>query len=42
MQFVTDDLNVGPLRPELRDEEERLIATGELPAVGRRFVAIRR
>jgi hypothetical protein len=31
-----------PLRPELRDEEERLIATGELPAVGSRFVAIRR
>jgi hypothetical protein len=31
-----------PLHPELRDEEERLIATGEIPAVGRRFVAIRR
>jgi SAM-dependent methyltransferase len=31
-----------PLRPELRDEEERLIATGEIPAVGSRFVAIRR
>ena len=31
-----------PLRPELRDEEERLIAAGEIPAVGSRFVAIRR
>jgi SAM-dependent methyltransferase len=31
-----------PDRPELRDEEERLIAAGELPAVGVRFVAIRR
>ena len=31
-----------PLDPELRDEEERLIAAGELPAVGRRFIAIRR
>ena len=31
-----------PDRPELRDEEERLIAAGELPAVGTRFIAIRR
>ena len=31
-----------PLRPELRDEEERLIAAGEIPAIGSRFVAIRR
>jgi SAM-dependent methyltransferase len=31
-----------PDRPELRGEEERLIAAGELPAVGRRFIAIRR
>jgi SAM-dependent methyltransferase len=31
-----------PERPELRDEEERLIAAGELPAVGVRFVAVRR
>ena len=31
-----------PDRPELRDEEERLIAAGEIPAVGSRFVAIRR
>ena len=31
-----------PDRPELRGEEERLIAAGELPAVGVRFVAIRR
>ena len=31
-----------PLRPDLRDEEERLIAAGEIPAVGSRFVAIRR
>ena len=31
-----------PDRPELRDEEERLIAAGELPAVGTRFSAIRR
>jgi SAM-dependent methyltransferase len=31
-----------PLKPELRDEEERLIAAGEIPAVGARFVAIRR
>jgi SAM-dependent methyltransferase len=31
-----------PDRPELRDEEERLIAAGELPAVGVRFVAVRR
>ena len=28
--------------PALRDEEERLIAAGELPAVGSRFVAVRR
>jgi SAM-dependent methyltransferase len=28
--------------PALRDEEERLIAAGELPAVGARFVATRR
>jgi SAM-dependent methyltransferase len=28
--------------PALRDEEERLIATGELPAVGSRFIAVRR
>ena len=28
--------------PALRDEEERLIAAGELPAVGARFIAIRR
>jgi SAM-dependent methyltransferase len=28
--------------PALRDEEERLIAAGELPAVGSRFIAIRR
>ena len=28
--------------PALRDEEERLIATGELPAVGSRFIALRR
>ena len=31
-----------PVGPELRDEEERLIAAGEFPAVGVRFVAIRR
>ena len=31
-----------PWKPELRDEEERLIAAGELPSVGSRFVAIRR
>jgi SAM-dependent methyltransferase len=31
-----------PERPELRDEEERLIAAGELPAVGIRFIAVRR
>jgi len=31
-----------PDRPELRDEEERLIAAGELAAVGRRFIAVRR
>jgi SAM-dependent methyltransferase len=31
-----------PDRPELRDEEERLIVAGELPAVGRRFIALRR
>jgi SAM-dependent methyltransferase len=28
--------------PALRDEEERLIAAGELPAVGARFIATRR
>ena len=28
--------------PALREEEERLIAAGELPAVGRRFIATRR
>ena len=28
--------------PALRDEEEALIAAGELPAVGSRFIAIRR
>jgi SAM-dependent methyltransferase len=28
--------------PALRDEEERLIAAGELPATGARFVAVRR
>jgi SAM-dependent methyltransferase len=28
--------------PALRDEEERLIAAGELPAVGTRFIATRR
>ena len=28
--------------PALRDEEERLIAGGELPAVGTRFIAVRR
>lgn len=28
--------------PALRDEEERLIAAGDLPAVGTRFIAIRR
>jgi SAM-dependent methyltransferase len=28
--------------PELREEEERLIALGALPAVGRRFIATRR
>jgi SAM-dependent methyltransferase len=28
--------------PTLRDEEERLIAAGELPAVGTRFIATRR
>ena len=28
--------------PELREEEERLIAAGELPAVGARFIATRR
>ena len=28
--------------PALRDEEERLIADGELPAIGTRFIAIRR
>jgi SAM-dependent methyltransferase len=28
--------------PSLRDEEERLIAAGELPAVGARFIATRR
>ena len=28
--------------PALRDEEEALIATGELPAVGTRFIAVRR
>jgi SAM-dependent methyltransferase len=28
--------------PALRDEEERLIAAGELPAVGTRFIAVRR
>ena len=28
--------------PELREEEERLIAIGGLPAVGRRFIATRR
>jgi SAM-dependent methyltransferase len=28
--------------PELRDDEERLIAAGELPAVGMRFIATRR
>jgi hypothetical protein len=28
--------------PGLRDEEERLIAAGELPAIGARFVAVRR
>ena len=28
--------------PALRDEEERLIASGELPAVGTRFIAVRR
>ena len=32
----------GRTGPELRDEEERLIAAGELPAVGTRFIAIRR
>lgn len=31
-----------PQRPELRAEEERLIAAGELPAVGMRFIAVRR
>jgi SAM-dependent methyltransferase len=31
-----------PWKPELRDEEERLIAAGEIPAVGTRFIAIRR
>ena len=31
-----------PYLPERRDEEERLIAAGELPAVGCRFIAIRR
>jgi SAM-dependent methyltransferase len=31
-----------PDRPELRDTEERLIAAGELPAIGSRFIAIRR
>ena len=30
-----------PYLPERRDEEERLIAAGELPAVGSRFIAIR-
>ena len=28
--------------PALRSEEERLIAEGAIPAVGKRFVAIRR
>jgi SAM-dependent methyltransferase len=31
-----------PDRPELRAEEERLIAAGELPAIGARFIAVRR
>jgi hypothetical protein len=30
------------LDPALRDEEERLIAGGELPAIGTRFIAVRR
>jgi hypothetical protein len=28
--------------PALRDEEESLFASGELPAVGARFIAVRR
>jgi hypothetical protein len=30
------------LPPGVRDEEERLIATGELPACGARLVGVRR